>query len=321
MRNLILILLIGVFVTPANDSNAQGFLKRMADKAMERVKEKTEEKAEEKVEKKIDKSIDKAFEDMESESEEQKEIKSDEERGMDAFKGIMGRLGVDTKPVEIKDSYSFSSNIKMYIETYKPNGNLESRGYLNSFFNKADGAFGYEFLSEKGNETGKGFFIYDPINKASIILSDKDGEKNGIVTGINLNPTEEGRAAYEGLDKNPPDHVMRNPNLKKTGKTKSILGYKCDEYLYEDDEVVSHIWMTKEKPWRIDNMLSAIYKSSQYSSAFPSGFMMEVDSKNKQTQERNIMKVTEINENINKQVELSSYKIMNMGTFNSDMAK
>ncbi|VAW24728.1 hypothetical protein MNBD_BACTEROID01-600 [hydrothermal vent metagenome] len=319
MRNLILILLIGVFVTSANSSKAQGFLKRMADKAMEKVKEKTEEKAEEKVERKIDDGIDKAFEDMESEG--QEEVKSDEERGMDAFRGMMGRLGVDTKPVEIKGSYSFSSNIKMYIETYKPNGTLESKGYLNSFFNKADGAFAYEFLSEKGSETGKGFFIYDPINKASIILSEKDGEKNGIVTGIDITPTEESRAAYKEPEKDSPDPMILNQNLKKTGKTKSILGYKCNEYLYEDDEVVSHIWMTKEKPWRVDNMLSAIYKSSQYSSAFPGGFMMEVDSRNKQTKERNIMKVTEVNENINKQVDLSSYKIMNMGHFNFDRAK
>jgi len=51
-------------------------------------------------------------------------------------------------------------------------------------------------------------------------------------------------------------------------------------------------------------------------SGMPDGFIMESDSKNLQTDERSIMKVTGIKENIHKNIDLSSYEIMNLGSVN-----
>ena len=315
MKNLIFIVILGLFVSTANECEGQAFLKRMADKAKEKIQDKMEDKAEEKVDEKLDEKIDEAFE--EAESEENDDEKSDEERGMKAYKNIMSRMGMDATPVEIEDSYSFSSNLKMDMENYSASGSIENKGYINSFFNQSGESFAYEFFGDEGEDTGKGFFIYDQKNNASIILSEKDGEKTGIVTGVNLNMEEE----IEDMGDDAPDPSTLNQNLKKTGKTKTILGYKCNEYIYEDEEVISNIWMTKDKVWQTQNMFSAIYKSAQYSSSFPNGFMMEIDSKNKQTKERNLMKVTEINEKINKKVDLSDYNIMNMGSLNMDGMK
>ena len=35
-------------------------------------------------------------------------------------------------------------------------------------------------------------------------------------------------------------------NYKKTGKTKNILGYSCDEYLVEDEATEVHMWVSEK---------------------------------------------------------------------------
>ena len=95
---------------------------------------------------------------------------------MKGLQGLMNKMGFDSTPVEIEDQYSFTSNIKMHIESYNSKGILESKGYLNSFFNKKDNSFAYEMTSDDKNNQGTAFMIYDQKNKASIILSEKDGE-------------------------------------------------------------------------------------------------------------------------------------------------
>ncbi len=314
MKKLVFLSIFSLFFVFAHEANAQGLLKRIANKAKQTVEEKIEKKADKKIEEEVDKKIDKA---LENEGEEEKETKNQgEKRGMEALRGIMNQAGFDSTPIEVEDSYTFTSNIKMYIETYEDNGKLESKGYFNSFFNKSTKTFAYEMIGENENSTDKAFMIYDQEKNASIILSEKNGEKSGLVTGINFGLTQ---ADYEDMQEVDGQNLTYlNENIKKTGRTKNILGYKCSEYKYKDEEVESTVWMTKEKVWQVNNMLSTIYKSARYSHGFPAGFMMEMESNNLDTKEKSIMKVTEVNDDIKKTVELSGYELVNMGSLNLD---
>ena len=321
MKKLVFLTAICLFLAAAEETQAQGLLKKLSNKAKETIEKKVEKKAEDKVEEEVGKKVDETFESMEKETEAEEQEKQEQEatnepRGMGALKGMLGKMGMDTTPVEVEDNYTFTSNVKMLMESYKSNGELESKGDINSFFNESSNTFAYEITDQKNKDQGEAFMIYDQKNKASIILSEKDGKKQGIVTGINLSMSQENMQTLDDVDDQ--DLTALNANIKKTGKTKTILGYKCSEYKYKDKEVESTFWMTKDKVWKVNNMMSAIYKSSQYSSGFPAGFMMEMESNNLQTKEKNILKVTEVNEHIKKTVSLSDYEVMNMGSINME---
>ncbi|NQU87086.1 MAG: DUF4412 domain-containing protein [Mariniphaga sp.] len=314
MKKIVLLLIIAFVFTSYNNCEAQGLLKRISNKAKnkveERVSKKIEEKIEEKVDEEIDKKLDEAFDNNDSIS--TNSDKTREERDNERVKNIMSRMGVNSTPVEIEDSYSFSSNIKMDIETYT-DGNLESTGHINSFFNNDSDVFAYEFEGDDDSEDKKGFFILDQKNKASIILSEDDGEKKGVVTGIDM--AQLGAYAQENIDEDQDNEVFSS-KAKSTGRTKKILGYKCEEYVYEDESAKSNVWVTKDKMLKTHNLYSSFNMNAGFLNGFSGGFIMEAESTDKATNEKSIMKITEINEKISKKIDLSAYEIMNLGSLN-----
>lgn len=313
MRKIVVLITLGLIITFNSNCKAQALLRNIANRAKNKVEERAERKAEEKVDQKvdeeIDKQLDKAIDSKDSAA--VKSGKSAEERDKERGNRIMSRLGVNSTPVKIEDSYSFTSNIKMEVENFDKKGNSTDKGLYNSFFNEKNDAFAYEMLNKEKSDDQKGFFIFDQKNMASIILTEDKGEKKGIVTGLNLS-----QAMNPDSLKSDVNSPVLNDRIKRTGNSKRILGYSCDEYLYQDEQYITSVWITKDKVWRTSSLYGSIYKNSSVMGTMPKGFVMESDSKNLQTKEHSVMKVTEINENISKKIDLSSYEIMNLGTLN-----
>ena len=68
------------------------------------------------------------------------------------------------------------------------------------------------------------------------------GEKTGFAVGLDETQLESIEESYEESEE-----VEANPyNIKKTGKTKKILGYKCEEYQTEDENSIVSIWSTDD---------------------------------------------------------------------------
>jgi hypothetical protein len=143
----------------------------------------------------------------------------------------------------------------------------------------------------------------------SIMLSEDKNEKNGVVTGLDLS-----QMVVPDSLKNTGGNVQLNEKVKKTGKTKTILGYKCDEYVYEDEYDVSNVWITKDKTWKTGNLFGSVYKNPNLANGFPEGFVMEADTQHKATGDRSVLKVTEINEKIKKDIDLTGYQMVNLGS-------
>ena len=113
------------------------------------------------------------------------------------------------------------------------------------------------------------------------------------------------------------DFSKFNEHLKKTGNSKRIAGYKCDEYIYDDEESHADLWMTDELP---PELWANMFGANAYSSAsmgFYGGFVMQMDSKEKNTQERTTMLVNEVNRNQSESISTSGYQFMSMGTNNT----
>lgn len=293
-----------------NTSRAQIGLRSIANKVKNKIEEKVDEKVEKKVDQEVEKSVDKKLDNAlgidstYDNSEEAVKSRSDA-RGQ----RIINRVGMNSTPAKYENSYSFSSNVKMVTESYDKKGKLESKGSLNTYWGSNMDVYAYEVIDEERKADEKGFFIFDAKNMVSIMLSEDKNEKNGVVTGLDLS-----QMVVPDSLKNTGGNVQLNEKVKKTGKTKTILGYKCDEYVYEDEYDVSNVWITKDKTWKTGNLFGSVYKNPNLANGFPEGFVMEADTQHKATGDRSVLKVTEINEKIKKDIDLTGYQMVNLGS-------
>ena len=90
------------------------------------------------------------------------------------------------------------------------------------------------------DKDAKSTIIFDSKNSAMLILSDSDGEKTGFAMGIDPEMLAEEVEEYAEESEADPYKAY------KTGKTKTILGYSCDEYLVEDENFgITHVGIRK----------------------------------------------------------------------------
>ncbi len=330
MKRSIFISLITLLFVTATPAFSQSFLERMAKHA----KKKAEQEAGKQAEKKIDKSIEKTFENIEKKYN-KKEVKEDKQKQSSyssqepanhnqAINSMMKNLGVSSTPVNFEDRYKFTSSVVMNFKTYDKNGKLESDGDMVSFYNTEKKYIAYEFKNVKDPTNDQtGIFILDFNNKATLILGTGDNEHSGIAYGMgNMLSDEDFDKEFkkEPLSKKT-DNTSYRPNIKRTGKTKTIAGYKCDEYVYEDDDFHSRYWITKDVNWDNKDLMSKMFKSSVYSYSTPNGFLMESETKDKTTGDKMIFRVTEVKKDISVIFDMSQYDITNIGNVSTPSEK
>lgn len=323
MKRLMQLFCLLVFVSFSMTISAQGFLDRVTKKASEKVEEKAEERAERKLDEKIDEGFDQAEEALESEKEEQTQSKTSvEERNQRRLGAMMKKMGVSSEPVPIADKYTFSSRMKMRYQNLDGDGKMRDEGEVVTYISPGEKNFAYEFLSGTPEDVrgrpSKGIFIMDYANQATIILSDEDGEKTGVVYGLQLfgndEMTEEGEEEY--VDEYEEDVEFLREDVRKTGRTKNILGYKCEEYAFSTEEDEGNFWVTKDVKWKSEDAFGTIFRSAMYSHGIFNGFLMESESRDKETGEISRMQVTEIDEKTNVAFTPGDYQLTNLGSIN-----
>ncbi len=290
LRNILFIAIFSLLII--QPAQAQSFLKKLSERAMKKANGDIHEKSEDK--------------------------KKDKEESIGAFdmKGLMKGIGLETTPVPTEDTYNFDHLIQMHIESYDPNGNKISDGDFITHFDPRSESMAYQAISGDRTNQGQGIFIIDTKNKATIILSEENGQKSGIVYGLGgyFETLGEDIEEEDAELADTPEAYMANPNVTKTGRTKTIAGYKCEEYVYKDEDGTSHIWITKDLKLNSRDFLSALFKTSMLSNGMGWGYMMEATT-TENTGEKSIMKVTRVDTNSNVKFSLNDYEITNLGSF------
>jgi hypothetical protein len=315
LKNSFVLLLVFFLVQPVQ---GQRILRSIRNKVQERVENKVEEKAEEKVDEAIDNQLDKLEEALEGEADSARAT-TDEERRQ-RMQNIMKGLGMSGEPVPVADSYKFDQMIQMHVESFDADGNKESEGEFITHLSPDSKSMAYQMVSGDMGNPGQGMFIIDAENGATIILSEEDGKKTGLVYGMGAffqtmgEDVEEDAGLYES-----PESYLANPNVKKTGRSKTIAGYKCEEYRYTDETSESDIWITKDLKMNTRDFFSTLFRTSLYSHGIPWGYMMEVTTNDKETGEKSFMQVTNVDDNSNKTFSLTDYEITNLGSLNIPM--
>jgi hypothetical protein len=226
----------------------------------------------------------------------------------------IGKLMGNKVTLKYKDDYSFNSRIYMVAETYDKKDVVTMDMYM--YYSSTSPSVGIETKSisseEKGSSPVTGTMVMDGENKCFLVLTEMNTSKMGIIT-----PIADENAAQ--TDKNgKPVKKSTPPVFTKTGNSKVIAGYKCDEYSYVDNDNKStgKVWFTKDARLKIDkNGWRNTSMASYYGNPdFKDGVILAnetYDDKGKLTMKS---ETKEINENFPHSISTKGYTLRQMNT-------
>ncbi len=215
---IFLLILLAIFIMPAR-TNAQigNMLKKKLEQAVN--KEVTKE-----VEQKID----------------EKAAANDSVAQEKASGFKMPNLGIGKVTAKYDEKYDFKGLIRMKTEIYEK-GKVEGVVDIDMWFNTNTGCLGMESstIQSEDGESISATAIVDMINKVMITYAVIDGGKSGMIMLMPDSAANTGTVTKEPVD---------NVTVRKTGNTRTICGYRCDEYeaIEEKDKVRSLVWTTEE---------------------------------------------------------------------------
>jgi hypothetical protein len=200
-----------------------------------------------------------------------------------------------------EDVYSFNTSVKMHVTTYK-DGEMKDENDIQYYLSNSDKYFGMNGMQGRRGNGEDMFIIYDNKNNSMVMLNDK--EKSGMAMNVNSFMSKDAQQHMgEGGEK---------PNIKcnKTGKTKTIQGHSCFEYVCIDADR-----NTKSEFWIATDIAIDISKSLRrgmfagFSSAEGAGGLMMEASHYKSDVLQSKMEVTEINKSANLTKTIADYKM------------
>jgi hypothetical protein len=181
------------------------------------------------------------------------------------------------KKTPIKPEYNFAGS--MTFENNSTHNGKPFKGLMKYLYpTENEMIYGTEMITEDGNRkkmTNRGIIDYQ--NKSMIMLMDE--QKMAMSLPYDMEKTIESAASDS-----------KYSPLQKTGKTKTIMGFTCEEWLSESADYVSSIWISTKMPINSPDfhkiMQQQMYKNSKI--LIPNainGMMMEMQGTNKKTKD------------------------------------
>jgi len=262
-----------------------GKLKRKVGKKAE---QEVEEKAEKEVNKSVDQALNKLFKKVEESIEENKkknESKKDSSLTLSGEKGDVSISAAEPDP-NVEPS-SFIGSFTMRVEEYK-NDKLQ-RDYPQTTVFHVDK---YKVGMENSGEENVTILFDRQYRRITTKSVDDDGTKRAITIGM---PSISVQVNDEELSEG--DYTVRN-----TGRTKTIAGYRCEQYKMESDEVVTYAWVSNEVGLNYQQFFNWIQIKDQqqggyvsYSEFYPvEGSILESTTTEKKGNTKSIMVVEKI---------------------------
>lgn len=215
--------------------------------------------------------------------------------------------------IDIEESYTFSTQVTYELTTVQ--NNKPSVVNYEMWFSKSDGYMATKVKTSDDNDSkdmpSSMVSILDDKNQAMIIIMEEQKMAQLLsMKKIKEVAVEENEIASENTE---------FKSLQKTGNTKKILGYDCEEFSSQNDTNKFSYWITKDLDLFQKNMFFNISKSlgGNTFEEIPEnakGFMMEMHYENLSNKEKGSMTVTNI-ESADKKIMMSDYQLMSLGQF------
>ncbi len=273
----------------------------------QRAKQRTENKVDRKVDQKIDEAVDQAFnkvsslfkrkkKDKKSTSQSSESTKQAPESPSQAPPSIFGNADVKTA-----DSYQFDIIVSVNTKTIKKSGKVKDNIDFDWMLSKQGDLFGIASFDKK---QGKTTIIIDSDNK--VMLSVMEKEKKAMVFNIKDN---------EDNDKIEDDSDV---TIKKTGRTKKILGYSCDEYSMDSEDMTGTFWLTTQiKMFDLSKIPKRMkkYNKNSWSKNNLNGLMMESTMTEKGKKGKTFETIATKVDKSGRFFKMSNYEVMSLGGF------
>lgn len=191
--------------------------------------------------------------------------------------------------------YVFNSNVLVELQNYKKDGSTKDEATKVRYHFSDQEYFGTEMvMTNKKGQTTESFGVSEFSKNQIVSLINDNGDKSGTVMKIDL---------QKQIDKH---SDTANVKVTKTGKTKTILGYTCEEYIMTDkDGNTTESWMTTALPFDMKKMMAGNRGGPNYGD-YGNGFMMEMTMTEKNG-EKTTWKVLEVNLTSTKKILTADY--------------
>lgn len=296
-RSIFLLLLLALMVPVT--SNAQlGLLKKAINK---------------KIDNKVDSAVDKKAQDNANKKAQADQNKSDNSAAQSNGGTKETGRGLFGGKIDIKynDEYKFTGRIYMQMETYDKKDVVKADYY--TYFNGDSPDAGIEMMPtevKEGNKAVPTTFLFDGESRCFMMLLENGDSKTGIISTM---PSDSALAAQA---KNQKGSNPEKATITKTGNTRVIAGYKCDEYKIVDPEKdgYSNVWMTKDVKLKADKKYWSKAGMPTYYNypGFEGSMMLAMESFDKKDNPTMKMETKEINENFPKTISTVGYTFMKM---------
>lgn len=302
MKYLVKTFLFTVLVLSFSISVKAQFINKIKNAASRGVEKAVEKKVEEEANKMVQRQLEKQF----------RSIFGEDGEGTSSpvtidMSKIMTSMGQD---VETADQYDFFGYLVMEMKSTDDKGKEQDPVNLKSYLSKSTEYTGME-MSDPKNPESTMTMIFDITHNASVLLMENDGSKNSFAYNLDINELSE--SALEDME-----DPMEDPELeiKKTGNTKDILGYPCDEYYVKSKDGEGTYWVTEEPIggytafWSANSPFVSEKNQSQYAEYFkdfPQGNFMEMSFVSNDDNTKVEINVTEINDSESKSFSMSEY--------------
>jgi hypothetical protein len=235
--------------------------------------------------------------------------------GSSAFEGMMGSM---MEPATTESEYAFTGFMVMEVVSTDKRGKSEDPVQIQYLLSKQPEFMAMNFKDPKKPENTT-TTIMDTKNQAMVMLMSADGQKSSFAIKMDYEK-------MQGLVDEEAEDQLENPDYKltKTGNSKTILGYDCEEWLVVTEDGEGRYWVTEDP---IDGLSMFSPQSNpmvsnktveRYSSMFsnaPKGSFMEMIFTEKDGSKTD-MKVIEIETNSPRKYNLSEFPNMLSGAGN-----
>lgn len=224
----------------------------------------------------------------------------------------LGAMGIENGASDVAEVYSFDHSVKLHSVVYNENGEESKGDVIDIYYSNGSSMFGMSMTSPN---TGTTHIVYDYENSQMITMMNSAGGKVGMSTGFDV----EQIAKSQNIDASGP------VKFEKTGETKTISGFSCDEYMIisssgTENENQQYVWMTTdiESNWmqsmtKIAQSKNMFGMSNDISSDIPTGTVIQMVTKNSKGNTKMVVSVEEIHENESVEIQTTEYTFMNFG--------
>ena len=291
MKNTYRFLVVAVFFSLLPLAVNAQFVNRLKNAAERGISRAIEKKVESEMEKVARRQLDKMFKNVYG-------IDPADSSNSDRINEIMQSIYSD---VEVAESYDFIGYSIIEFTGVDEKGKPIDPFQLTSYLSADPKLTGMQFKGEESKKSEEGTFtlIYDFNRNVAITLMVNDGQQMRMAYAYDPEmlsapvetPIEAGELENESV------------KFEKTGNTKTILGYECDEYLIETDENTTLYWVTQSPInstpsfWGQNNpFMTARMKASNpiILGQLPAGNMMEAHVTSKKDKSKFDMQAVEI---------------------------